>query len=497
MKHNDNEIYMNFKVRSSKKGGQSPLYVRLTFTGKDNAINTGINVNTATWNRLGAVGYFESVEGVKAKALALKVQTTLRSLKAQGVKDIEAIKEQVIAIARHEDEEEIEKIRREVERRSLNSVLSYYSKFFEGIVSGERTHGNNFKEYTQGGISVWKSFGNLINIFLNGNESVSFGMVDERFANRFVKFLKDRQYMAKTIGKYTTCFRKLCNAAVKDGVIGRDSSAPYVWGDVTVKDEQKRMEIYLTEEELNAIYAVSLEGKREEVRDLFYIGYQSGQRFSDYSILTRDNIIKEGDITLLHLFQKKTGNEVYVPITDDRVIELFEKYHYHLPKVREQLMNMYIKDVCELVSKSVPSLKEKYTTLLTAGERSREERFRVLFERVANGEKLDYNDRSEYNRGRRYSLAHGLMDGSLWERNAQGEVVKYKYELVTSHTARRSKATNMYLQGKLDTDQMMSITGHEKREIFEEYIKVQKLERAKMIAKQLKEDEGKVLRMAK
>lgn len=45
MKHNDNEIYMNFKVRSSKKGGQSPLYVRLTFTGKDNAINTGINVN--------------------------------------------------------------------------------------------------------------------------------------------------------------------------------------------------------------------------------------------------------------------------------------------------------------------------------------------------------------------------------------------------------------------------------------------------------------------
>lgn len=497
MKHRENEIYMNFKVRTSRTDGQSPLYVRLTFTGADNAINTGINVNVAKWKRLGSFGYFESVEGVRAKALALKVQVTLRSLKAKGVQDIEFVKEQVAAIAQNEDSEEIENIKKEVERQALNSILGYYTKFYEGIVSGERTHGNNFKEYAQGGISVWKSFGGIIDAFLDGNESVTFGMIDERFSNKFVKFLKDRNYMAKTIGKYTTCFRKLCNSAVKDGIIKRDSAAPYVWGDVTVKDEQKRMEIYLTEEELNAIYNVKLEGKREEVRDLFYIGYQSGQRFSDYSVLTKDNIVSEGDVTLLHLFQKKTGNEVYVPITDARVFELFEKYHYHLPVIREQLMNMYIKDVCELVSKSVPSLKEKYTTLLTAGERSREERFRVLFQRVANGDKLNYNDRSEYNRGKRYSLAHGLMDGSLWERNAKGEVVKYKYELVTSHTARRSKATNMYLQGRLDTDQMMSITGHEKREVFEEYIKVQKLERAKMIAKQLKEGKGKVLRMAK
>ena len=71
MKHRENEIYMNFKVRTSRTDGQSPLYVRLTFTGADNAINTGINVNVAKWKRLGSVGYFESVEGVRAKALAL------------------------------------------------------------------------------------------------------------------------------------------------------------------------------------------------------------------------------------------------------------------------------------------------------------------------------------------------------------------------------------------------------------------------------------------
>ena len=135
-------------------------------------------------------------------------------------------------------------------------------------------------------------------------------------------------------------------------------------------------------------------------------------------------------------------------------------------------------------------------TLLTAGERSKEERFKGFFERVANGEKLSYNDTNEFNKGKRYAFTHGLVDGSLWERNAEGVAVKFKYELVTSHTARRSKATNMYLEGKLDTDSMMSITGHEKREVFEEYIKVQKLERAKMIAKKLSEDKAQVIRMA-
>ena len=122
MKHRENEIYMNFKVRTSRTDGQSPLYVRLTFTGADNAINTGINVNVAKWKRLGSVGYFESVEGVRAKALALKVQVTLRSLKAKGVQDIEFVKEQVVAIAQNEDSEEIENIKKEVEKEDLEEV---------------------------------------------------------------------------------------------------------------------------------------------------------------------------------------------------------------------------------------------------------------------------------------------------------------------------------------------------------------------------------------
>lgn len=493
MIQSDNEIYMSFKVRTPKKEGNASLYIRVKFNGMDNTINTGINIDLSKWYKRGAQ-FFETMDGMQAKAQALRVQRLLKGMKAQGISNIEVVKEQVTAIAKQQDEEDLEHIRKELEANALKSVIGYYNRFFFEISNELKTlHG---KRYSDGSIKVWKSFGVLLCAFLNNNEAITFDSIDERFANKFVKFLKDKQYMVKTISKNTTCFRKLCNAAVKDGVIGRDSVAPSVWGEMTIRDPDKRVEIYLTEKELNAIYDIKLTGIREVVRDLFYLGYQSGQRFSDYNNFTKDNIIKSEGTTIIHLFQKKTGNEVYVPVTDKRVMDIFAKYNYQLPKVSEQQINLYIKKVCELVSESVPSLKEKYPTLLTAGERSKEERFKGFFERVANGEKLSYNDTNEFNKGKRYAFTHGLVDGSLWERNAEGVAVKFKYELVTSHTARRSKATNMYLEGKLDTYSMMSITGHEKREVFEEYIKVQKLERAKMIAKKLSEDKAQVIRMA-
>jgi integrase len=45
-----------------------------------------------------------------------------------------------------------------------------------------------------------------------------------------------------------------------------------------------------------------------------------------------------------------------------------------------------------------------------------------------------------------------------------------KYELVSSHTCRRSFATNLY--GKIDTLTIMKITGHLSERVFLDYIKI-------------------------
>ena len=58
------------------------------------------------------------------------------------------------------------------------------------------------------------------------------------------------------------------------------------------------------------------------------------------------------------------------------------------------------------------------------------------------------------------------------ERNAKGEVVMPRYNCVTTHTARRSGITNMYLSHKYTIVQMMHVSGQKNQKTFMDYIKL-------------------------
>jgi integrase len=60
-----------------------------------------------------------------------------------------------------------------------------------------------------------------------------------------------------------------------------------------------------------------------------------------------------------------------------------------------------------------------------------------------------------------------------------------KYELVTSHTARRSFATNLYRRG-IPSTQLMLLTGHKSEDAFLRYIRVSKIDNSLDVAKKLK-----------
>ncbi len=59
---------------------------------------------------------------------------------------------------------------------------------------------------------------------------------------------------------------------------------------------------------------------------------------------------------------------------------------------------------------------------------------------------------------------------------------KEKWELISSHTARRSAATNMYLTGRMNTYEIMAITGHTTEKSFFKYIKITQENTVKQIA---------------
>jgi len=75
----------------------------------------------------------------------------------------------------------------------------------------------------------------------------------------------------------------------------------------------------------------------------------------------------------------------------------------------------------------------------------------------------------------------------LYERTIGLKVVRKrmkKYELVSSHTARRSAATNMYLSG-IPTARIMLLTGHTTEQSFFRYIRIEKEENANILAESI------------
>lgn len=175
--------------------------------------------------------------------------------------------------------------------------------------------------------------------------------------------------------------------------------------------------IYLTNEEIEEVYHLDLSGNEslERSRDLFILGACTGLRVSDYKSLTNDNVdLERGSISIK---TKKTGKQVTIP-ANYMVKEIFKKYKGLLPKQSAQKINNNLKNI----GKKIESLREVITIKYLRG-----------------GEEVT-------------------------------EMIR-KYELITTHTGRRSFATNLYKAG-IPARNIMDITGHKTESSFLRYIRI-------------------------
>lgn len=177
--------------------------------------------------------------------------------------------------------------------------------------------------------------------------------------------------------------------------------------------------VFLSMNEITRIYYYKFENQdkrraKERIRDLFVVGCLTALRYSDYSTLTEDNL--QGNYIVKRT--KKTNVDVKVP-AHDYVLEIFAKYNGHIPSgLCIQYFNKYLK---------------------------------VIMREIGLNDKITY------------SFTKG---GKLQT------VTREKWELVSSHTARRSAATNMYLTGRMKTLEIMKLTGHRTEQNFFRYIRL-------------------------
>lgn len=190
--------------------------------------------------------------------------------------------------------------------------------------------------------------------------------------------------------------------------------------------KEKVQHITLSFDELQKLYDLDLtkNNRLGRVRDLFLIGCYTGLRFSDFTRIVPENVFIEDGGEYIQIITKKTNTEVVIPVLPI-LKTILEKYDYYSPDpISNQKMNIYLKEVCQMA---------------------------------------------------------GLNENVLIQKNKAGKMYDLtieKHELVSTHTARRSFATNFYELG-FTSFELMQITGHATEKQFMAYINISKKRNAK------------------
>lgn len=306
-------------------------------------------------------------------------------------------------------------------KRGRESLTDYIARYVREMENGTRLNIHKLR-YGYSTVKNYKGFIIQFEEFCKARRKrYDFNDIDIKFYDDFVAYFTAKDYSINTIGRHVKELKIIMRAAREEGLHDNGTIENRKFRVLTAEVEN----IYLTESEIKAIAVLDLSGDKHKdiARDIFLVGCYTAQRFSDYSTINEGNIrTLDSGQRVIDLKQQKTGNHVVIPIRPE-LQAILDKYGNQLPKSYEQKVNKFIKEVAR-----------------EAG----------IIEKI----EISYVEKGE-----------------------QKTRIVEKCDLVKTHTARRSGATNMYLAG-IPSIAIMKITGHKTEKEFMKYIKISEEETA-------------------
>lgn len=300
------------------------------------------------------------------------------------------------------------------------SITHYWTAFIERAKKGEVRHnGNRYKEGTIKGYQ--KCLNSLLQYQQQEKHVFLFDEIDMDFYSEYMLHLEER-LIKNSVAEHIKKIKHIMRASRLEGL---HTNVQYENFSIS---EEEVDNIYLTEEELKAISELELTGTRlDKYRDIFLIGCYVGLRVSDLLRIKKEHFYTVEGKEILRIRTTKCPTGVFIPFLWEDLKYRLSKYNYNLPRISEQHLRKEVKEIGRLAGINTP-------VIIETGKHKRTQPYE-------------------------------------------------KWELISSHTCRRTACTNMFKM-KIPVKQIMMISGHKKESTFYKYIKITEEENAIMLAEQ-------------
>jgi site-specific recombinase XerD len=268
------------------------------------------------------------------------------------------------------------------------------------------------------------SFDHLKNYAAKYNIDLTWDLFDLDFYTHFTKYLWSIGHSDNTVGKVVKTLKTFIREAFDRGLHTNLNFQKK--GFKVIHSEAD--EVYLSEQEINAIHNVQGLSRKEEVsKQMFVFACWVGLRFSDLSKLNPNQVLTGLKGKMLRITTTKTGEDVIIPM-HPVAEEIWDSWQGLPPKqISNPKFNKHLKTIAEKAKLTIPVQRRKTV------------RGKVTIEWVP------------------------------------------KYKMVKAHTARRSFATNCYLLG-VPKASIMAVTGHKTEKAFNKYLRITKEQHANIMA---------------
>lgn len=412
-------VRINFNLRDSAADSTTPVNVVIRWNGQRLVYPSGLSITPKKWSHKSQRAKSSSAASGEFNKNLLEKHDKIEKAYLSTLTKLK--REPSIAELRSAIDAELTAAAAAPELSLLDFIQQFISDADNRInpVNGKSLAHTTKKKYHS-------TYAHLKEFLKNHRKPLQCADIDLQFYDRFNTYLTITKKLAlNSVGKYIQTLKTFLRAADESGMVVNPA---YKSRRFKVPKESTT-KVYLTDAEIDELFSIDLSKRPalERARDLLVFHTRTGLRHSDWDTFSEINF----NGNRVEIKTQKTAQLVTLPLHHQMTIirSRYEGIYPNAlpPALTTQKMNEHLKELAALS----PSLRMPV----------------IIYKTIA-----------------------GVSTSTT---------VK-KYECITTHTARRSFATNLYRAG-CPVRSIMEITGHKSESSFRSYIVLDREEHAKIV----------------